>query len=705
MKRFAATLAAALSIITAVSAADTLEPKPIPADRIRLTEDQQLCRLPEGILRSTAVPVKAEGGGRVVYSLDGCHYRYDARDGKSSLCSFNAAEKADGLPCKVDGWVNPTFSPDSSRIAYTLDNDLYSIELATGRTTRLTFDGSDVILNGYASWVYYEEILRRPSKYRAFWWSPDSRLIAYYRFDNSGVPMFPIYNSTGQHGFISETRYPKAGDENPRVKVGFVPADGGETTWADFDDTLDQYFGIPFWNGEGTRLMVSWMLRSQDDLELFSVNPDDGSRISVYREHQKCWINWMEQMIFVKDGIYIVRDITGWEQVYFLSYDGKEFRQLTDDRFWSVKLLKAGNGYLFFTAKHNPTTRNDIFRINLKSDKVEKVSSGPYDFSNVMVSDDMRDVVACVSNTSTPTKLVVISIPKNGRLSSSVMRTIHDTAGEDFGKYAYATAETVMLTMRDGVQLPALVIWPVDFDASRKYPVIVNLYGGPDNPMVNDKWRAGVNQWWANHGVIQVVLDNRASGHLGKRGMEQVYRRLGILELQDFIDGIKCFTSQPYVDAAKVGVSGFSFGGTMTTLCVTEGSEWFKFGIAGGGVYDWALYDTHYTERFMDRPQDNPDGYEASRVLDRLEGYKGDSTNFLRITHGTADDNVHFQQTLQLVDTLQKQGKDFELMIYPQAVHGYSKEQGRHSDMQDYIFWYRHLFDAPLPEKLVEFYK
>lgn len=703
MKRILSALFSLLSVLS-LQAQTELGPHPISPDKIRLTEDQQLEGLPESVIGSDAVPVSLEGNGKVIYRLDDSFYRYDAYKGRSVACEYSQPSKVENFAFKVDGWVNPTYSPDSSKIAYTLHNDLYSADVRTGKTVRLTFDGSDVILNGYASWVYYEEILRRASNYKAFWWSPDSRMLAYYRFDDSLVPMFPIYNSTGQHGFINETRYPKAGDRNPQVKIGFVSVDGGETVWADFDSGKDQYFGIPFWNGGGTAFMVSQMSRSQDDIELFSVDPASGRKESVYQEHQDSWTNWMGQMLFAKDGIYIVRDFTLWQQIYYLSYDGKTFTQLTEGAFWDVSLLKANKDFLFFTAKRDNTTRTDIFRLNLGSGKVDLFSDTRYSHSQVSVSDDMRDVVAYASNTHTPKKLVMYSFPRSHSVSKMVMHTVHNPVSEEFWNYAYATAEIVTLTMRDGVKLPALVVWPVDFDPTKKYPVKVYVYGGPNNPMVSDSWGRVVSQWWAYHGVIQLVLDNRASGHLGKSGMKSAYRKLGTVEVQDFIDGIKHFTCQPYVDPSKVGVSGFSFGGTMTTLCVTEASEWFKYGIAGGGVYDWALYDTHYTEKYMDAPQDNPEGYDASRVLDRLANYKGDSTNFLRITHGTADDNVHFQQTLQLVDALQKQGKDFELMIYPQGKHGYRQKQGAHSDMQDYIFWYKHLLDQPLPQKLYDYY-
>ncbi len=700
MRRFL-TLMAGLAMILPISAN--------AAEKTKLSEKQQLYRLPSSIVKPAPKPVTFSGNDMFVYQQGGKHYMYDFKSGSSSEYSYQAPKSVEEFAKQVPGWVNPTYSPDRSRIAYTLNNDLYSMDVATGEITRHTFDGSDLILNGYASWVYYEEILGRSSRYKAFWWSPDSKVLAFYRFDNSGVPMFPIYHSPGLHGFLLETRYPKAGADNPKVKVGFVSAAGGETVWSDFDENKDQYFGIPFWSGDGTRFMVAWMPRSQDDMELFSVNPLDGSKRSVYKEHQDSWIDWMDEMLFTKEGIYIVRDFSGWQQIYFLSYDGNRFEQLTEGNNWTVRLLKVDSKYLFFTAKREASTRVDIYRVTLRNKSLDRISEGNYFYSSVFVSDDDRHVVAMASNTKTPDRLVAFDIPKSGSAKGIKSSVIFDSKGEDFDKYDIATADVIDITMRDGTVLPALVVWPLDFNKyySSHYPVKVSIYGGPDSPRVLDKWGTGGNQWWANHGVIQVVLDNRVSGHLGKKGLEAAYRYLSTIEVQDFIDGAKYFREMPFVNKDKIGVSGFSFGGTMTTVLVTEGNEYYKYGIAGGGVYDWSLYDTHYTERYMDTPQDNPDGYKTTRAIDRVakSTYKGDRTNMLRITHGTADDNVHFQNTLQLIDMMQQKCMNFELAIYPEEFHGYRGARGRQSEMQDYIFWYRYLLDSDeLPETLAKYY-
>ena len=644
--------------------------------KTRLTDEQIANRIPAGIMRArpaTAVTVGLQ---------------------------------TEQMPQLVDGWVNPTWSPDHSKIAYTLGNNLYSIDVNTREIVQHTKDGSDVILNGYASWVYYEEIFGRASRYKAFWWSPDSKLLAFYRFDNSKVPMFPIYNSEGQHGSLNETRYPKAGDPNPEVKIGFVSVRGSEIVWADFDSSMDQYFGIPFWNGEGDRFMVSWMDRSQDNLKMYSVDPIYGNKYLIYEEHQSTWIDWMEQMLFTKDGMYIIRDTNMWQQIYFLSFDGKVYKRITDGgENWGVRLLKVDKKYLYYTAKRETSVRNDIYRVTLSNNKVERISSGEYNYASVRVEEENgTKIYASMSNLSTPTKEVVFNIPRDGNLKRMTMDVLFDSKGPDFDKYEIAMPELVYITTRDGIDLPATVIWPIGMDRSGrvKYPVKVNIYGGPDSPQVLDSWK-GVsfnNQWWAYHGVIQVVLDTRSSGHLGKAGMNQVYRRLSVLELQDFIDGISYFRKFPFVNSQQVGIEGFSYGGTMSLLCVTAANEFFQYAIAGGAVADWKLYDTHYTERYMDTPQDNPSGYEQAMVFNRLGAYKGDKTNMLRYTHGTGDDNVHFQNGLQIIDKLQQLGKDFELMIYPQGMHGYRGYQSDQSNLQDYRFWYEYLLEDEMPDVL-----
>lgn len=247
------------------------------------------------------------------------------------------------------------------------------------------------------------------------------------------------------------------------------------------------------------------------------------------------------------------------------------------------------------------------------------------------------------------------------------------------------------------MKLPAYIVYPENFDPTKKYPVHVDIYGGPDSPQVRDRWihPYSSNQWWAKNGIIEVTADCRAAGHNGREGLDQIYKHLNTKEVDDFVAWAKYLQSLPYVQADKIGVEGFSFGGTMTAMLLFTASDYYHYGIAGGGVYDWILYDSHYTERFMETPQTNPEGYRDSRVISYASQYKptfdGDESVMLKLTHGTGDDNVHFQSTMQLINELQKHGKKFEFMIYPDGMHGYRGYQGKHFLEANHDFWLHYL--------------
>ena len=304
---------------------------------------------------------------------------------------------------------------------------------------------------------------------------------------------------------------------------------------------------------------------------------------------------------------------------------------------------------------------------------------------------------------------------------------VADAAAESYNPADYALGQLVHMTTPDGFTLPGMIVYPKDFDPAKKYPVHVDIYGGPDTPVVRDRWTAPneANQWWSDNGIIQIWVDPRAGGHNGREGLDMIYRQLTVNEVKDFIAWAEWLKSQPYVIGDKIGVEGFSFGGTMTSMLLMQASDSFHYGIAGGGVYDWALYDTHYTERYMDTPQNNPDGYKISRALEYVAGYPavygssaGSSSSasasaagavsgsssaasasaapavdpvMLKITHGTGDDNVHHQNTLLLIDALQKEGKKFDFMIYPDGMHGYRGYQGTHFQNANREFWFRYL--------------
>ncbi len=587
--------------------------------------------------------------------------------------------------------INETKSPDGLLTAYTReDNNLYVID-DKGVERQLTFDGSELILNGYASWVYYEEIFGRPSKYKAFWWSPDSKKLAFYRFDNSHVPMFPIYSPFGQQGSLSRTRYPKAGEPNPDVRVGIVSVDSDEDiVWADFELGVDQYFGTPFWGDDSQRLFVQWMPRVQQELRLYAVDANKGHLSLIYDEKYPTWVNWMDDMLFASDGLYMVRDFeTGWQQIYFLSYDGKTLKRLTDGPNWRVSLIKLNEktGDVFFTAYRDSDVHACLYKVE-KSGAISLLSDINKNVDNVEIADDFKSFKLICSDINSFPQTRFYKLDRKGRaIEYNNIINSNITASEE---RPYRQIE--YLTLEDSTRIPAVISLPKDFDSNLKYPVVMEIYGGPNTPYVRDRWRAFDERemWYYNNGVIKVIADTRAAGHNGRSDVDLIYRDLVSVPVSDFVSWAKYLTSLPYVDASRIGVEGFSFGGTMTAMLVMTHPELFKCGIAGGGVYDWMLYDTHYTERFMDTPQRNPQGYEKSKVLNYVTEYK-DSLSFLKLTHGTADDNVHFQNTLQLVNELQKNDKQFELMVYPDGKHGYRGFQGKHDREADFRFWKEHL--------------
>lgn len=611
-------------------------------------------------------------------------------------------------PVSPKGAVNLTYSPDSTMLAFTRDNDLYVVDIASKAEKRLTFDGTDVILNGYSSWVYYEEILGRSTRYAAFWWSPDSKKLAFYHYDDTEVPMFPIYSAKGQDGSIRETHYPKVGESNPKVRIGIADIASTEITWADFDENEDQYFGTPFWGPDSKELFIQRMPRIQNTLDVYSVSVADGSKKNIYHETYKTWIDFIDGMIFTDKGLYMVRSFeTLWQQIYFLGYDGT-CRRLTDGPNWRVNLVRVDEkkGDVYFTAERDARVRTALYKVNAKG-VITALTDPTYTVSGVKFSPDGKHFVASISNYTTPDQVWLYTTEKAGdpktRNASKYALKVADSAGPDFSLDRHRYPENITIKSRDGLDMYGYMILPKNFDPQKKYPVHVDIYGGPDTPQVQERWKYPSSyEWWGNNDIIQVSVDNRAAGFNGREGLDYIYCQLDHYEILDFVDWAKYFQSLPYVKPEKIGVQGFSFGGTMTSLLLFDHSEYFHYGIAGAGVYDWTLYDTNYTERFMQTPATNPDGFAKTRVISHVKNYpvtyKTDAAGasakepvMLKLTHGTGDDNVHFQGSLQLVEELLSQGKKFEFMMYPDELHGYRGAQGAHFSSANNEFWLKYL--------------
>lgn len=591
-------------------------------------------------------------------------------------------------------------SPDGKYLAYVKNNDLYTYSFDTKKENRLTSDGSKDILNGYASWVYMEEILTRASQYRAFWWSPDSKHIGFFRSDESKVPVFTITDgSGGRNGYVETMRYPKVGDPNPEIKIGIVAPDGGNIAWADFNAKDDQYFGLPYWRPDGKALWVQWLNRGQDHLIVYEVDVNSGSKKPVYEETQKTWIDLddLDRITFLESGkgFLLLSDRTGWKQIYYHDISGKELNPVTPGGFTVTKIdrIDEQNGFVYFIARgrENTATR-DYYRVKLNGKDLTRLTFGNY-MHAVRLSPGGSYLVTTYGNSTTPDRMALVD--KKGKL----VKELGDSKGPEFDSYNLAKTELVRVKSDDGkYDLPMKVTWPVNMQPGKKYPVLISIYGGPDAGTVWDTWSInGRQQFYAKEGLIQVAMDHRASGHFGKAGVELMHRNLGYWEMKDYSTMVKWLIANGSADPAKICITGYSYGGYMSCYALTYGADVFTHGMAGGSVTDWTFYDSHYTEKLMDTDKENPDGYKAASVLTYTDRYKG----MLQLVHGNIDDNVHLQNSIQLATKLQAGKKDFEMQYYAGSRHGISGAGAAHYDNLKTKFIYRYLLEKEIPKQLL----
>jgi dipeptidyl-peptidase-4 len=619
----------------------------------------------------------ASDGSFSVYLRDNDVYRAAADGSQARRLTANAGEEK-----------FLRLSPNGRYVAYTRDHDLFAYDLQHGLERQLTDDGSEVIRNGDPSWVYMEEILGRGGN--AFWWAPDSTRLVFLRFDDSPVPTFPIYHADGQHGSLEIQRYPKAGDPNPWVKVGVVSVGDGKTVWMDFAEKVDHYLAWPSWSADGKTLFVQWMNRGQDTLRLFACDPATGKKRQLHEEKQRAWVEWYKELEHLGDGSFVlISDVDGWEHLYHHAADGTLKRRLTSGtwRVNSIAKIDEKNGYVYFVGRPGKSWDAQLLRVRLAGGEPEPLTRGE-GIHRVQVSPDAGHFIASVSTLTLPPKVTL------HRADGTLVRVLGEAAASpSFRDYAWGKAELFTIPSEDGqYQLPASWVLPPDFSPSKRYPVIFTVYGGPDAGRVQNSWPGLAAHYWAQRGVITVSVDHRASGHFGKQGVALMHRQLGKWEMTDLIAAAKWLRSKPFVAKDRIAITGGSYGGYTTAMALTYAAEHFNYGVASAAVTDWRLYDTVYTERYMDTPAENPDGYEQGAVLTWIDRYKGG----LRLTHGTIDDNVHMQNTLQVADWLTSRNKRFELMIYPDSRHGLQPTQRAHANRETHDFWVKHLLDGKL---------
>lgn len=595
--------------------------------------------------------------------------------------------------------INPTLSPDDKWVAFTRNNDLFVINLESKKEKRLTSDGSEVILNGYASWLYMEEILGRESKYRAFWWSPDSKYLSFFRFDDSNVPVFTITDAIKREGYVEKVRYPKVGDPNPEVKIGIVDIMKERTVWADFNTNEDQYFGMPSWR-TGSRILIQWMNRKQNLLKVFEVDAATGVKKDFYAESSDTWLTLGEKkrFIFYNKGknVLILSKAEGWNQLYRHAGDGRRLNKVTngDVMVTTIHGVDEKKGLVFFSGRTKEnSTRTQAFSVKLNGTGLRQLSPGEYNHYDISFSPGFTSFASSYENVSTPKRL---GIARTGKKLLLVADSRTATYKDELG----AKTTVSRISSFDGkFNLPVRITWPLSMKQGEKYPILFSVYGGPERNEVMDNFQlTGEQQWFAKEGLIQVVADHRGSTHFGKHGSDFLYHNLGHWEIKDYSAVVKWLVDSAQGDASRVGIKGFSYGGYLSAYALTYGADVFTVGLAGGSVVDWSLYDSHYTERFMGTKADNAEGYKNSSVLSHTDKYKGR----LQVVHGMLDENVHLQNSIQLISDLQEKKKDFDFMLYSGARHGWSGNKGQHFLNLKNKFIYAYLLEKPMPAKLLK---
>lgn len=563
--------------------------------------------------------------------------------------------------------VGETFSPNGRMIGFVRNGNMYVFDVATEQERRLTTDGGAKILNGRLDWVYQEELYGR-GNFEAYWWSPDSSMLAYLRLDENPVYEFTVVDHIPIRQVVEVTPYPKAGDPNPNVQLGVINAAGGATRWVDTFKYHPSDFLIVrvSWTPDSKKVVYQAQNREQTYLDLNFADAKDGKSNTAFRETTKAWVEVIDNPHWLKDGSFLWEsERNGWRHLYHYGADGKLIRQVTDGK-WEVRGFEGvdeDKGVVYILSTENSHIAPQAYRVKLDGTGLTRLTSTAGSHS-VDFNSTFSQFIDRWSDVSTPTQTRLYDA--DGKLR----RVIEENKIDALSQYKLGTAEFLQVKTRDGFVMEAMMIKPPDFDAKKKYPVMSFTYSGPHAPSVRNGWGGPAylwNQMLAQKGYILWVCDNRTASGKGAESTWPVYGNMGELELRDLEDGLTWLKSQPYVDGSRIGLWGWSYGGYMTSYALTH-SQSFKLGIAGGTVSDWRNYDTIYTERYMKTPQNNVEGYKKSAPLTAAKDLHGK----ILLIHGAMDDNVHMANTVQFVYELQRAGKQFELMIYPKSRHGVS---------------------------------
>ena len=573
----------------------------------------------------------------------------------------------------------PAFSLSGDRVAFVMKQDLYVVDVRSGAVRRLTSDGSDTVYNGRQDWVYEEELANR-STARPFEWSPDGTRLAYLRLDDAPVPEYPITDYLRTHVNLIPQRFPQAGDANPRASLRVVPVNGAAQAAAvTLDSKKVEYLGPSFvWTPDSKAVCFLALNRAQTDITVHRWEPATGRDSTLFVEHDAYWVNSLEPPHFLKGGreFLWVSERDGWQHVYLYTSEGKLVRQITSgpwmlDRpiFQDAPLyqLDPEEKWLYFAATTADPRERQLYRMQLDGQGRERVTREAGEHT-LALSPDGRFLADTFSAPDTPPATRLLQ--PDGAPAATI-----DAPANHLADYAVGQREYVEVKAHDGATLYAELLKPPDFDPARKYPVIVDVYGGPHVQLVQKNWQDGnlFDQMLAENGFVVWTLDGRGSWGRGHAWETAVFENLGKRELDDQLAGVDYLKSLPYVDSARLGIRGWSYGGYMTLYALTHAPDVFKCGAAGAPVTDWKFYDSIYTERYMRTPAENPEGYRNASPLEAAANLRAR----LLLMHGTSDDNVHMQNTVNFVDALIRAGKPYELHLQPGQKHGFQGEAPR----------------------------
>jgi dipeptidyl-peptidase-4 len=555
-----------------------------------------------------------------------------------------------------------SFSPDGKSVAFVRNDNLWVVDVATKVERFVTRGGSESLHNGKLDWVYQEEVYGR-GIFKGWWWSPDSKSLAYLQLDEKHVPRFTVVDHIPYPQKLENENYPKAGDPNPIAKLFVVSASGGAPIEME-QPAPDLLIVDVSWSPDSRNVIAELQDREQTWLDLMRCDAATGKMARILHETTKAWVSRQPSPKWLKDGSFLwLSERDGYSHIYRVSPDGAAQTQLTHGQ-WEVDDILAVDekrGYVWFAGDERSPTGLDVYRMKVDGSGMQRMTEiagthhAVFNPGSTLYLDTWSDI-------TTPPRVTLYD--ESGKL----VRVIDENRVPVLDELALTKPEFVHVKTRDGFVMEAVLFRPTEFDASKKYPVYEYTYSGPHAPQVRNAWAGSTylfHQMLAEHGVAVWICDNRTASGKGVISTWPVYRNFGELELRDLEDGLAWLKSQPYIDGNHVTLSGWSFGGFMTTYALTHSKAW-QAGIAGGSVTDWHDYDSIYTERYMLTPEHNKEGYERTAPRFAAKNLSG----HLLLLHGLIDDNVHVQNTVQLVYELQKADKQFELMVYPKSRHG-----------------------------------